>query len=174
MQLNTESISPPGSRTFLCDLPFPARTTELRYKCLLFPSSWVLLFSLSLAFILCPAGCSSLFIYWLFSMEKHPVFQHWQQILVMSLPITLHWVSSLPVRLLAGFLLHLTYPQSLRILTVGCYFPILINTCQIFCHASLYSWQLLGQFLVLITESLEGELRKWLASSFLVLAMDSD
>lgn len=24
----------PGHRTFLCDLPFPARTTELGYKCL--------------------------------------------------------------------------------------------------------------------------------------------
>lgn len=108
MQLCTASISQPGSRTFLCDLPFPARTTELRYKCLLFSSSWVLLFSLSLAFILSPAGCSSLFIYWLFSMEKHPVFQHWQQIRVMSLPITLHWVSSLPVRLLAAFLMYLT------------------------------------------------------------------
>lgn len=69
----------------------------------LFSSSWVLLFSLSLAFILCPIGCSSLFIYWLFSMEKHPVFQHWQEIRAMSPPITLHCVSSFPVRLLTGF-----------------------------------------------------------------------
>lgn len=132
MQLCTESFSPPGSRTFLCDLPFPARTTELKYKCLLFSSSWVLLFSLSLIFILFPAGCSSLFIYWLFSMEKHPVFQHWQQILVMSLPITLHWLSSLPVRLLAGFLLYSTSPQSLRILTVGCYFQFLLTLAKPF------------------------------------------
>lgn len=55
----------------------------------------------------------------------------------------------------------LDYPQSLRNLTVGCYFPILINTCQIFCPASLYSRQLLGQILVLITESSEGKLRHW-------------
>lgn len=29
-------------------------------------------------------------------------FEHWQQIRATSLPITLHWVSSLPVKLLAG------------------------------------------------------------------------
>lgn len=99
----TDFILLPGHRTFLCDLPFPARTTELGYSGCLFSSSWALLLSLSLAFILCPSGSSSLFIYWLFSMEKHLVFPHWQQIRAMSLPITLHWVSSLPVKLLAGF-----------------------------------------------------------------------
>lgn len=58
-------------------------------------------------------------------------------------------------------LIVLDCPQSLRSPTVGCYFSVPINTCQIFCPASLYSRQLLGQILVLIIESSEGKLRHW-------------
>ena len=48
---------------------------------------------------------------------------------------------------------------------VGCCFPILINTCQTFCHAALEPWQLLGQISVLIPASLEVELRTKIAIS---------
>lgn len=76
-------------------------------------SSWVLLFPLSLAFFFCSSGCSSLFIYWLFSMKKHLVFDCWQQMGALSLALTVHWLSSLAVRFLAGVgALHC--PESLR------------------------------------------------------------
>lgn len=136
----------PGHRTFLCDLPLPARTTELGYK-------WLFVF-LKLS--------PSVF----FVTGFNPLSQ-WQQLTIYLLAVQYVETSSLfnidnkseqrvcPSRytgyhlcLLISWLVFivLNYPQSLRNLTVGCYFPILINTCQIFCPASLYSFQVRFQF----------------------------